>query len=246
MDAALSETSDQGEPRTAPRRGVLETLELRQRLTTAEATARTTMVRRLRIGLPVVAFALVAVFFLNTREDTVDDAFLKDFANLDATPEELTMANPRVTGIDDKGQPYEITAETALQNPGAKETVELIRPRAVSRGADDRTVAYADKGLFQSSEKILNLRDGVTVEHAIGGDAYVLRTPTAKVSIEDETVESNDGVVGEGEAGTLRADRMRAYNGEGRVVFEGNVSMRIFPSKTKGAGFDIKKGDDPQ
>ena len=228
------------------RRGSLESLELRQRLTTAEAAARAATVRRLRILLPVLAVGLVGIFLINTRENPVDEAFLNDFANLDATPEELTMANPRVAGIDDRGQPYEITAESALQATGAAETVELIRPRAVSRRDQDQTIAYADKGRFQSSTKVLDLEDDVTLEHGIAGAKYVLKTSAATVSIAEETVTSDAGIEGEGEAGTLRADRMRAYNGEGRVVFEGNVSMRIFPSKARDAGFIEKTGEEPQ
>lgn len=207
------------------------------------------MVRRLRIALPLVAVGLVAFFLLNTRSKGVDDAFLKDFANLEATPEELHMANPRVVGIDDKGQPYEIVADSALQNPGAEDIVELVRPRAASRKAGEATIAYADKGVFQSSSKMLELKDGVTVEHSISGETYVLRTPSATVSINDETVESNAGVTGESETGTLRADRMRAYNGEGRVVFEGNVSMRIYPQKAKetdAPATEAIKGAEPQ
>ncbi len=249
MSAALT-SEESGAEAARARRGVLETLETRQRLTTAQAAARSLMVRRLRIALPLVAVALVAVFLLNTRSKGVDDAFLKDFANLEATPEELHMANPRVVGIDDKGKPYEIIAESALQTPGAEDVVELVRPRAASRNAKETTVAYADRGVFQNSSKILELTDSVTVEHAVGGETYVLTTPAATVSINDETVETDAGVSGQSETGTLRADRMRAYNGEGRVVFEGNVSMRIYPKKTKGVGAEATtepaKGAEPQ
>lgn len=243
MNAAITEQAD-GAGGEGPRRQVLRTLETRQRLTTAQAAARSQMVRRLRIALPVVALGLVLVFLFNTTSQTVDDAFLKDFANIEATTEEMRMDNAKVIGLDDRGQPYEITAESALQAPG-RDDVELVRPRAHSRKSEAATVAYADRGVFQSSSKMLELTESVTVEHTVGGDTYILRTPTATVSINDETVESDAGVTGQSAAGTLRADRMRAYNGQGRVVFEGNVSMRIYPQKAQGAA-QTQEGAGPQ
>lgn len=226
--------------------GGLKTLRIGPRLTGAEAARRAAIARRLRIALPVAAFALVAAFFANTRQDRPDEVFLKDFADLGAAPEELRMANPRFAGVDGKGNPYEITAEAALQSPQAQEVVELVRPRAVTSRPDERTVVTAESGVFQSKENILTLKEGVALERAIGGQTYVLRAPVATVDIDGETVVSEGGVEGESEAGRLRADTMRAYNGERRVVFEGNVSMRIFPGKKSAAEPAGNKGEQPQ
>jgi lipopolysaccharide export system protein LptC len=216
-----------------PKRARLDTLPNRARITGAQAAARTRLVRRLRIILPSLALVLIAGLLANTREAGVDDAFLEDFTDLSATTEQYKMANPKFAGVDDDGQPYEITAREALQAPQDKEIVELVEPRAVTQGADKTTVVTAKKGVFRSEANMLDLSDAVTLQHEIGSQSYVLTTPAARVAIREETVDSNSGVVGESEAGVLRADRMRAYNGEGRVVFEGNVSMRIFPKKAK-------------
>lgn len=217
----------------APKRVRLDSLPSRARITGAQAAARTRLVRRLRIILPSLALLLVAGLLANTREAGVDDAFLDDFADLSASTEEYKMANPKFAGVDDDGQPYEITAKEALQAPTDKEIVELIEPRAVTQAGDKATVVTAKRGVFRSEASLLDLSDAVTLEHVIGSQSYVLTTPAATVAIREETVDSTAGVVGESEAGTLRADKMRAYNGEGRVVFEGNVSMRIFPKKAK-------------
>lgn len=232
MNAVLRE-ADGGAP-GAPeqRRRIADSLPIRRRLTGEQAAARSLLVKRLRIILPAVAVALILALFLNTRRGANDDAFLEDFA-LEATPEELRMANPRFAGVDDEGHPYDITADEALQAPGAREIVELVNPRAITTGIDSKTEVTANAGLFKTEENILDLTNGVTLSHSVGDDIYVFRTPAATVLLRDEMVQSTSGIEGEGEAGTLRADTMRAYNNEGRTVFEGNVSMRIYPSKTK-------------
>jgi lipopolysaccharide export system protein LptC len=227
---------DDGVEATPRRRGRLDSLPSRQRTTGEQAAQRSVLVRRLRIALPVLALVLIGALLLNTRDAGEDDAFLDDFANLEATPEDLRLASTgtKLVGVDDDGNPYEITAESLLQGPESQsKTIELVKPRAVTRGVDESTVASASKGVFYEDQKVLELNEGVTLEHQIGRDMYQLRTSAATVSIDDETVESRAAVEGEGAAGTLRADSMRAYNGEGRVVFEGNVSMRIYPDKAK-------------
>lgn len=223
------------------KRSRLESLPSRARITGDQAAARSRLVRRLRIILPTLALVLIAGLLATTRERGVDDAFLDDFTDLTASTDEYKMANPKFAGVDDDGQPYEITAKEALQAPEDKEVVQLVEPRAVTNSNDKSTTVTARKGVFRSQANTLDLTDAVTLEHKIGADSYVLTTPAATVAIREETVDSTAGVVGESEAGTLRADRMRAYNGEGRVVFEGNVSMRIFPSKAKAAADEASK-----
>ncbi len=215
-------------------RGRLDSLPTRARITGEEAAARSRIIRRLRIALPAVAIALIAALILNTRTNTPDPAFLEEFKDLSATTEELRMTAPRFTGVDDRGRPFEITAASAKQRPGPNNLVELVNPRAVQGGENEETIVIAEKGLFQSNESILELEDGVMLEHDIGADTYVLRAPKATVSIKDEVVVSDAGVAGQGPDGAaLKAERMTAYRAEGRVVFEGNVSMRIYPKSAQ-------------
>lgn len=218
------------------RRRVLENLPSRARTTGDQAAARSRMVKRLRLALPILALVLVAAFLFNTSSNDVDDAFLDDFKDMTATAEELRMASPRFAGIDNNGKPFEITADAAVQNTNMKDIVSLDQPRAVQGENNESTVVTADKGVYRSDTNILELKDGVTLQHNVGADKYVFSSPSATVEIKDEIVTSDTGVGGRGTDGsTLAADHMKAYNGEGRVVFEGNVRMRIYPKNTSPA-----------
>lgn len=227
----------QSDQPTAPARGrsvkgskALESLDFRRRTTGDQAAARSRLVRRLRIGMPIVALILVALFVLNTRSNSVDQAFLDDFKSMTAATEELRMANPRFAGVDDEGKPFEITADTALQNPQEKDVVSLQKPRAVQGAQEEMTVVTANTGFYRSEPNILELKDDVMLEHELGAKVYVLRSPEATVSIKDQIVTSDAGVGATGPDGAeLKADKMTAYRSDGRVVFQGNVSMRIFP-----------------
>lgn len=218
-------------------RRALDNLPKHARTTGDQAAARSRLVRRLRIVLPVVGLVLIAAFFFNTRSDQTDAAFLEDFKNLTATAEEYRMASPRFSGVDNKGSPFEITADAAVQNPGVQDIIQLEKPKAVQGEAGETNVVTAHSGVYRSDTKILELNEDVTLEHDVGADTYIFRSPSAVVSIDDEIVTSNAGIGGEGPAGeTLSADRMKAYNSEGRVVLEGNVRMRLYPKSKDRAG----------
>ncbi len=224
-----NETSAAPRPQSGQRR-VLESLTMRARTTGDKAAARSRLVRRLRIALPVTGLLLVAIFFFSTNSKTGEDARLEDFEDLSAIAEELRMSSPRFSGVDDGGKPFEITASAAIQKPNVKDLVELENPRAVQGEASDTNIVTARSGLYRSDEKILELSDEVTLEHQVGEEVYIFRSPAATVLIDDQIVTSDAGVGGEGPKGeTLQADRIKAYHGEGRVVLQGNVRMRIYP-----------------
>jgi len=212
---------------------VLETLPSKQRTTSAQAAARSSMVRRLRVALPVLAMVLIVAFFVTSRsDDEVNEVFLEDFKNLDATPQELEMANPQFEGVDGEGKPFGITAQRAIRNAQNNKRVNLNNPRAVTDGRGEQTIVMASAGVYEEDQKILELEENVTLEHAVGAETYVFETAAATVLLDQDQVKTDLEVTGVNANGdTLRADRMRAFQGEGRVVFEGNVKMKIVPKK---------------
>lgn len=254
MDATIKEPADAAAPEPGVRtdnparsgrtnRGSLDNLTIRRRTTGEQASARAILMRRLRVALPVIALLLIVAFFANTRTDGVDDAFLDDFADLNATTQNLSSVKPQFSGVDTKGNPYEITADAASQKPDTREIVELDAPRAITAGRDSQSVVEAKSGVFNTDDKELLLKDGVTFEHAIGRKNYVLKSTSATVSIDDRTLVTDSAVDGEGPDGVkLRADHMSANNESGAVVFEGDVSMRLYPTS---AIKPATAGDDP-
>ena len=207
--------------------GVLDSLPSRQRTTGEQAAARSRLVRRLRVMLPAIAVLLVFAFFRNMQSDQADATWLEDF-KLDAAPEELEMANPRFSGVDAEGRPFVITAEGVTQSPDQESSVSLRMPRALTNSDDETSVVYANAGVYDSDNKVLALEDEVTFEHILGADKYILVTPEATVVIDEHRVETVAGVEGSASDGsTIAADEMRAFQDENRVLFEGNVRLKI-------------------
>lgn len=237
----MSETASKKRPASASRRADaplsadrsqrLRNLPSRTRLTGEQAAARSVIIRRLRIALPVLALVMIGVFFLNAGQNTAEDVFLDEFKDINAEADELHVAKPRFSGIDASGNPYDITAEAAVQLPGDDRMMELEKPHAITTNDGKKSTLTANAGAFSSEANKLTLEDNVEFEHNIGNETYVLRTPAATFTIDDERVASDAGVEGDGPRGSsLSAERMLADNKTGQVLLEGNVRMRIFPT----------------
>ncbi|MBT8471423.1 MAG: LPS export ABC transporter periplasmic protein LptC [Marinicaulis sp.] len=208
----------------------LHALPNQARTTSAKALAHSRNIRRLRILLPLIAIGLVAAFFLNTQKAEPEDPILREARQMTATDDEWVTANPRFAGIDESGNPFEITARAATRNPAERDLVELEFPQAVQGENSETTVVKANRGLYRSDANMLELIDNVQLEHTIASGTYTFEAPNAIVSINDDVVTSDNGIGGAGPDGmAIKADRMKAYNAEGRVILQGNVSMRLFP-----------------
>ncbi len=215
----------------AARREALDSFAPRRRLTGEQAAARSRFVSQMRVALPVLVVVLIGVFFLSARKS--DDSFSLNDTKVDPKTftEKYSMEGADVAGVTRDGKPYRIEFESLTQASGKEDVAELVKPKATTSGGKEDSVVTADRGQMNSQDNRLTLEDHVTLKHRIGGATYTLTAPNADVDVKGETVTIDSGVTGQSETGGLRADRMRAYNAENRVVFEGNVSLRIYPKK---------------
>lgn len=235
MSEADKASADEAAAQSAARRDVLDSLAPRKRLTGAEAEARSRLVARLRVALPVVIVILLGVFVLSARRSGQDDVRLNDFATAQTKKQNYTVEGAKIAGVTRDGKPYKVEFDQLTQAADNADVADLVRPKATTRGEREDTVVTAESGRIDQKSNDLKLDRDVTLTHAIAGEKYVLKAPSADVDVKGGVVTVTTGVVGSSQTGGLRADRMTAYNADGRVVLEGNVSMRIYPKKRPGA-----------
>ena len=183
--------------------------------------------------LPVLAVGLVSLYVVFASPRVVDRNFEKQFTNLNVATEDLRMENPRFTGEDDEGRPYEVVAGAATQDPLLPDLISLENPEALrteTSGKNDQVKVTANSGLYDVEGKTIDLNNNVELAQGIGDGVFVLRTDAAIVSLDDRKVESKGMVYGESGENTLIADSMTAYEEEGRSVFY-NARMTLKPKK---------------
>ena len=197
----------------------------------AEARQYSTVVRWMKILLPIGALLLIGMIFLTgeDRQAVVDADTAAGVAMLGAG---LKLDNPRFAGVTDDGDPFVVTAEWALPDGAVPDRIDLEKPKGQVRLGDGLTVnVVADTGQMRRREDELHLMGAVEL---ISSDGYVARTERVELDLASKSAIVPQEVQAEGRLGNIRADgmRMRTATPETRdvvVFFEGNVRLRILP-----------------
>lgn len=191
-------------------------------------------VRWMKIALPVAAVLLIGLIFLagDTREPVIGASNAVDAAALGAG---LKLENPRFAGVTDNGEPFVVTAVSALPDGAMPDRVDLDRPSGELRMSDGRTLnVTSEAGQFYRISERLVLEGDVRL---VTSDGYKVETAQVDIGLDTRTASAPDTFSASGPAGTLRADRaqMETQDGAEDVVlrFDGNVRMTFNPSLAK-------------
>lgn len=211
-------------------RGRLASLAARRRALDPAALARrrlvVTIAKRL---LPLAAFAALALVVLWPQiagmEEQVRVAYRKP--SITVPTGAASVVEPRFQGTDERGRPYTLSADTAVQDAGS-ESVRLAKPRGdVTLEAGAWVILQAEAGLFHRDTRMLDLTGDVAVFHDSG---YEVRTDAAEVDLRAGTAKGDQPVSAQGPAGTLDAVGFSLIDRGDVVVFTGPARMVLVPT----------------
>ena len=145
-----AETAPSSPPKEPARRALLQDYGRTRAASAAADSARSNLVRTLRFVLPGVAALLIGAVaawpLLQSRIGRIPIGFST------VTQDEIDqqrMINPRYVGVDDRNQPFTITADAATRIDAKSNLVELDRPKADMALKDGHWVALtATSGTF--------------------------------------------------------------------------------------------------
>ena len=182
-------------------------------------------IKSLKIILPLIALCIVAVLFTSNM-------FQDDFVAPENLQEEVTpvagtnkLVNPRFDSVDDKNQPYTITAESADQNLKS-EKIALQKPLAdIVLNSGQWLAMKSEKGLFNQNDQTLQLDENVRLYHDGG---YQFSMNALDIDLKANTAVSNTDINGHGPMGTLQAKGMQADNDAEQLVFVGPAKLVLY------------------
>ena len=198
----------------------------------AERVARHSLrVRSLRLAVPALAAGLLMTFALSATPPRVDRGFLLQFSSLDVIDGQASLVRPRYFGEDLDGQPFEVAANAATRAAANPDLIGLDKPEARRLSeAGDTVLVRSKDGIYDRAARRMNLTRDVELEQqSEGGDIFILTTDAAEIDLDSQVVTSSSEVNGEGETGTVRADKATVYQTEDRLVLEGDVKIRLEP-----------------
>ena len=175
-------------------------------------------------ALPAAALGLgiaVLVYALQPREA---NRMALTFERMGTVENDLAMVMPRLTGIDNDGFPFVVTAATAVQESRGSDTVRLEDVIADITLKEGKLHVEAARGVVDTRQHLLDVSGGIRLTSEDGYDA---RTPAAKADLKAGTVRGENGIEATGTFGRITADRFTMNRATRQLRFTGNVRMML-------------------
>ena len=188
------------------------------------------LVALMRVGLPIGIGVLAAFLVMAPLTAGGDVSFVLDKKKVEVAHERLKIQAATYRGEDQKGQPFSLTAASAIQRTSAEPIVHLEALDANLQLADGPAHIAAQTGRYDMDSEQVKL-DGPLDFTAANG--YDLKTHDATVDMKTRQMQSGGAVTGSVPQGVFSANSMHA-DLESRVVkLDGNARLRIVPKRTR-------------
>lgn len=187
-------------------------------------------VRKLRFILPIFALGLT-VIVLTWDEADKRIAPMKKEEVLPASENiQNELMKPVFNSVDDKNQPYTVTADRAVQNRENPDLVELEKPVANLQQNDGSQIdADAASGLYEQATQKLNLSGDVHIKNS---DGYTLSTEELRIDMVSQKAYSGRDVTVDGPSGTIEATGLEGDATGGILIFTGPAKVTLYSDGT--------------
>lgn len=188
------------------------------------------LVAVLRIVLPAAVGVVAALMVFLPLTSGGDVSFVLDKNKVEVSKERLKVQSASYRGQDNKGQPFVLTAQNALQKSAAQPDVDMQQLMAELQMPDGLAKLNAPSGKFNPITQQMDVTGPITFA---GPNNYTLNSNGATVDLKAKTMNGKGGVSGTVPQGTFTADSMSA-DLDGRVVkLDGRARLRIAPRSAK-------------
>lgn len=208
------------------------------------ARRHTFFVRFLRRAIPVGSVLAVIGLIVTPFLRPLQDVSGLSLSSVGVTGGKVKMEAPRLTGYRKDNRPYEVTAESALQDIRNPTQIELATMKArIQMEQEGWVTVNARTGLFDSQNEKLKLIDDVKVHTESGYDMFMR---TADINFKAGTVNSQEPVkVNLGQT-KIDANTLDVKDNGALIVFEGRVRVVIENAPARSLAGPEREGSTPQ
>ncbi|MEM7568367.1 MAG: LPS export ABC transporter periplasmic protein LptC [Pseudomonadota bacterium] len=188
-------------------------------------------IRFLRVLLPSLAILIILATAIYPIFNATETSFVLARDNIEASEDRLRMINPRYSGVDQAGRPFEVSAQSAVQPRGVADAVSLSGIGARMTLEDDEAIEIkAEQGVYRTAEETLKMTAPVLLVTSTG---YRIDARDTDVDLDDHLARSDQLVEAAGPLGVFRADGFESRIDEDTLVFTGNVKALLQPRKAR-------------
>jgi len=178
----------------------------------------------MKLALPAAALAVLAACLVWPLTARQEFSFILSKDRVAEAQERLRMERAVYRGEDRRGQPFVISAASAVQKSSDTPIVELRSISAELRTADGPARADAQTGRYDLERERIDVVGPVELESATG---YRLVTRDVAIDLGSRRVTSSGPVSGRMPLGSFRAGRLRADVSGRTVTLDRGASLRI-------------------
>jgi lipopolysaccharide export system protein LptC len=182
------------------------------------------LVRFGKVALPSAVGILIAYLAMAPLDNEGDVSFILDKSKVENAPERMRVETARYVGEDNRGQKFEIHAQSALQRSSDVPIVDIHGMRARFHLPQGPLVVAANDGRYDLDRQQIGISGPVLVE---GPDDYRLATRDVTVDLKQRRLSSAGAVSGSMDLGNFSAGRLSADLGERKVVLSGGARLKI-------------------
>ena len=201
------------------------------------------LVRLLRRLIPIGAIGavvgLIVVPFLNPLRHAGNFSL----GGISLSGGKVVMETPKLAGYRKDNSPYEVTADSALQDVRNPTQIELVQMVArVLMKSEGWININAKSGLFDQQKEKLKLVDDVKIRTESG---YDVRMRTADVDFKAGTVNSREPVKVNLGTTTVDADTLDVKDNGALITFEGRVHVVVENAPARSLAGPEREGSTP-
>ena len=182
------------------------------------------VIRVLKYALPVVAVVL-AVILLIWPHLTLKIGPIE--GTLELGDNRLVMRDLRYEGKDDRGRPFVVNAQRAIETRSEPREVELEQLKAELKMSRGFVLARSDRGMYYEAERRLDVFGNVQIFDPSG---YEIRGESAIVNLRDSLVLADKPVEAQGPLGIIHGNAAAVSEKGQHIFLYRGVKATLYPN----------------
>ncbi|UUR07211.1 LPS export ABC transporter periplasmic protein LptC [Sphingomonas glaciei] len=182
------------------------------------------LVGTLKIALPSAVGVVAAIFLMLPLTEDQEVSFILDKKDVGRAEERMKIEAARYSGTDDKGQPFVLNADRAVQQTSNVPIVDISGVRARLGLAQGPATIQALQGRYNLDQQQVAVSGPVRVS---GPEGEQLLTRDVLIDLKSRQVRSTGQIGGRMPVGTFNANSLSADLGTRQVALNGAVTGRL-------------------
>jgi lipopolysaccharide export system protein LptC len=209
-----------------------DTVRSKRQLWAATGSSHDRLIAILRLLLPAAVLVLVMLLALAPLTVGRDISFVLSKDRVELARERMRVTRATYRGEDSQGQPFQLTAASAVQATSRDPIVKLSALAARIQLQDGPATIDARSGRYNMDDEKMMI-DGPVLFRA--ADGYVIRTRDVGIDLGARTAASQGPVDGTMQLGTFQSDHFTADLNSRVVVLQGRARLHIVQGQSKAA-----------